>query len=594
MVVCTILATGCISTPPATAEPDNSSYYELMGFDVDVINREPRSDLSGKYADFLYSYKLALSGDFESAITNMQALLQKDPDSVYLKNELGALYLQKGDYEQALAVLNEAAQHNPVDPETLFLLGPAYHGLNRLPEAIKVYERLIAMPEGKANPEVFFILSKLYLDSGSAAEAKQHILEGTKSFPDNFGFSFILAEIYMQTKEYGLAEEAYKKTLRLEPYFFEARFALANLYRTTKRINDEINAYSDILSYDPENVPAMLGITLAYRDAKRFSAAHDVMGTLAVRSTSDSFVISDIYGIYIDKGKYVDALYLLDGILAVAPGNMDLRYMAAICEQNQGNLEGAVKHYALIDKESRYYVNAALQRVLLLNELGRNAESEKVLQQAMHDMPDNDELYYIAGLFAFEEKQYDKAVDYLEKAVNNNPKNIQYLLQLGMFLEKEGKQGEAIECMRRVLEQEPESAPALNYIGYTYADQGRNLDEAEKLILKAMEISPGDGYIVDSLGWVYYKKGQYGLALEYLTKALEMQDTDPVIYEHLGDVHIKLNQAEKAAEFYKEALKLDEAKERYEIVMNKLKAIEPNFEPNGQPQPGDKAAENSI
>lgn len=574
-MICAAFVCSCVASPQTvTAEHDNAAYYELLGFDVEMINKTPR-ELSGKYADFLYSYKSALSGNFDDAITNMQNLLAKEPNSIYLKNELGALYLQKGEYEKAVEILQEAAEHKPVDPETLFLLGPAYHGLNRTQDAISIYEKLIITPEGRKNPEVFFILSKLYLDSGNPAEAKERILQGTKAFPDNFGFSFILAEIYVQTKEYGKAEEAYKKTLRLEPYFFEARFALANLYREMKRMNDVITVYSDILAFDPENVPAMLGIALAYRDAKRDSAAHEVMGTLAVRSLSDTLVMSDIYGIYIDKGNYADALYLLEGILAVALHSTDLRYMAAICEQNHGNTDSALKHYALIDKDSRYYSNAAVQRALLLNQTGRAADAMPILQQAIEDVPDNDELYYIAGLFSYEQKAYPEAVAYLEKAVELSPENVQYLIQLGMFLEKTGHQDKAIEYMRRVLSHDPKSAPALNYIGYTYADQGRNLNEAEKLILQAMEISPGDGYIVDSLGWVYYKQGKYSLALEYLLKAQEMQPSDPVISEHLGDTYVKLNQTEKAALYYENALKLDADKERYDLVLKKLKEIKP-------------------
>lgn len=575
-MICAAFICSCVAAPQkVTAEPDNAAYYELLGYDVEIVNETPRK-LSGKYADFLYSYKSALSGNFDDAITDMQTLIGKDPDSIYLKNELGALYLQKGEYAKALAVLQSAAEHDPVDLETLFLLGSAYHGLNRIGEAINIYEKLITTPEGRNNQEVFFILAKLYLDSGNVADAKKCILQGAKAFPNNFGFYFILAEIYMQTKEYSKAEEAYKKTLRIEPYFFEARFALTNLYRETNRPNDVIAAYSDILAFDPENIPAMLGLTLAYRDANRHSAAHEIIGTLAVRSLSDTLVMSDIYGIYIDKGNYTDALYLLEGILSVVPHSTDLRYMAAICEQNQGNLEAALKHYALIDKYSRHYSSAVVQRALLLNQLGQTAEAMPVLLQAIDDMPDNDELYYITGLFFYEQKAYPEAVAFVENAVELSPDNIQYLISLGMFLEKIGAQDKAIEYMRHVLTLDPRSAPALNYIGYIYAEQGHNLDEAEKLILQAMEISPGDGYIVDSLGWVYYKQGKYSLALEYLLKAQAMQPSDPIISEHLADTYLKLNQREKAALFYEKALILDTEKERYDLVLKKLEAIKPN------------------
>ncbi|MBP1720094.1 MAG: Peptidoglycan-binding LysM, partial [Deltaproteobacteria bacterium] len=78
---------------------------------------------------------------------------------------------------------------------------------------------------------------------------------------------------------------------------------------------------------------------------------------------------------------------------------------------------------------------------------------------------------------------------------------------------------EGIRQMRRVLENNPDHAQALNYIGYTYAEKEISLDEAEALVKRALELKPDDGYITDSLGWVYFKKGQLDKAIAELEKA---------------------------------------------------------------------------
>ena len=87
---------------------------------------------------------------------------------------------------------------------------------------------------------------------------------------------------------------------------------------------------------------------------------------------------------------------------------------------------------------------------------------------------------------------------------------------------------------------------------------GENLDEAERLVKEALKYKPDDGYITDSLGWVYFQKGLYEKSLRYLNRAVELVPDDPVILEHLGDVHLKLSDKEKALEYYRRSLDLRE------------------------------------
>ena len=101
---------------------------------------------------------------------------------------------------------------------------------------------------------------------------------------------------------------------------------------------------------------------------------------------------------------------------------------------------------------------------------------------------------------------------------------------------------------------EPKNVNALNYLGYTYAEMGKNLDEAERLIKKALKEKPNDGYITDSLGWVYFKKGLYDQAVKYLEKAVSLVPNDPIILEHMGDAYFKVSEKGKALQFYKRSL----------------------------------------
>jgi tetratricopeptide (TPR) repeat protein len=108
--------------------------------------------------------------------------------------------------------------------------------------------------------------------------------------------------------------------------------------------------------------------------------------------------------------------------------------------------------------------------------------------------------------------------------------------------------------MKELIKINPEHADALNFVGYTYAEDGENLDEAEALVKKALALSPDKGYILDSLGWVYYQKGRYDEAITVLREAAEKQPGDPSIYEHLGDAYSAVGDNETALTYYRQGL----------------------------------------
>lgn len=126
---------------------------------------------------------------------------------------------------------------------------------------------------------------------------------------------------------------------------------------------------------------------------------------------------------------------------------------------------------------------------------------------------------------------------------------------MGVIYDRWNRKADCIEAIKTAVRLDPQNANALNYLGYTYADMDQNLDEAEHLIQEALKLRPGDGHIMDSLGWVCFKKGLYDKSLDILEKAVSIVPNDPSILEHLGDLHQKLSNDEKALEFYQQAVK---------------------------------------
>ena len=124
--------------------------------------------------------------------------------------------------------------------------------------------------------------------------------------------------------------------------------------------------------------------------------------------------------------------------------------------------------------------------------------------------------------------------------------------------------------MQDVLQINKNNAEALNFIGYSWADRGMNLDESEKLIKKALKLKPEDGYITDSLGWVYFKKGRIDKAISILEKAVLLAPKDSTIAEHLGDAYLKNNEYEHARQLFEKALELDPLKDHLKAKINEI------------------------
>ncbi len=159
----------------------------------------------------------------------------------------------------------------------------------------------------------------------------------------------------------------------------------------------------------------------------------------------------------------------------------------------------------------------------------------------------------------------------MTKVWKRHPEDADLLFRKGALLDKMGKKNEAIEVMRKILATDPKNANALNYIGYTYADQGINLVEARQMIKAALEIEPEDGYIMDSMAWVYYRMGQHKKALDIILEAVKRVPKDPVMQEHLGDIYLSLGKKAKAAEAYQKALEYEHSEP--EKIQEKLKGL---------------------
>jgi len=197
---------------------------------------------------------------------------------------------------------------------------------------------------------------------------------------------------------------------------------------------------------------------------------------------------------------------------------------------------------------------AMLHLAMLLSRQKKSDEAIEVVRRLRGESPGDVELMiFLAGQLEGA-KRYDEALAVASEATEKAPENTAAWFAFGVVQEKRGKLEQVIASMEKVIALDPKHAAALNYLGYTFADRNIRLPEAEQLVRRALEIRPDDGYFLDSLAWVHFRRGDFRRAEEELRRALKLVPDDPVILEHLGDVLQAQGRNDEAAALFEKAI----------------------------------------
>ncbi|HZD91724.1 MAG TPA: tetratricopeptide repeat protein [Pseudolabrys sp.] len=199
----------------------------------------------------------------------------------------------------------------------------------------------------------------------------------------------------------------------------------------------------------------------------------------------------------------------------------------------------ALKTYERISKDSPLYRNAAIQMAADLDALNRPQEAKKQLEGVLKKDPHDVEAIMALGNVLRGHKEFAKCADVYSKAIDTlkSPDKSNWVMFYfrGICYERSNQWPKAEADLQQALKLYPDQPHVLNYLGYSWIDKGIHLDEGMAMIKKAVQQRPDDGYIVDSLGWAYYKLGKYDEAVKQLQHAIELKPEDPTINDHLGD-----------------------------------------------------------
>ncbi len=210
----------------------------------------------------------------------------------------------------------------------------------------------------------------------------------------------------------------------------------------------------------------------------------------------------------------------------------------------------AIKAYERIPASSPLARSAQIQSAIDLDALDRTDEAKKRLDHVIAEHPKDTEALMALGNVERGRKQFSACADTYGKAIATvpNPEKSNWVMFYfrGICYERSDQWPSAEADMKKALELFPDQPLVLNYLGYSWVDKGMHLEQGMDMIRKAVEQRPDDGYIVDSLGWAYFRTGNYDEAVKNLERAVLLKPDDPTINDHLGDAYWRVGRTLEA------------------------------------------------
>lgn len=448
------------------------------------------------------AFAAALSnGDEASANALGERLLARDPNNNLARLAIAVHDIEQGQFAGARAHLASADVNRARDVTTTLLAAWCYAGQSDLHHALDTLDRIhdhsiLAFRDYHAG-----LIAALL---GNPAEAERRL----KSAYDND-----------------------KNSLRFADAYARVLAAKGDVAGATKVYED----FSTLIPHHPL-------IERALADLKKNHALEPL-----VRSAKEG-AAEALYGLGSAgsrQGDELPALVYLRLSLYLRPSNdLTAVTLASLFEQlKQG--DQAMAAYQLVPSSSPLKIGADIQVALELDSMGKNDEARRRLTEIVATRPhDVEALSALAELQRSAKKYVEAAATYDQAiAAVGIPQRDNWTLFYfrGICYERSKQWPKAEADFKEALELYPDQPLVLNYLGYSWVDQGLNLEEAFKMLRKAVELRPNDGYIVDSLGWAHFKLGQYAEATNTLEKAINLKPADPVLNDHLGDAYWRVN-----------------------------------------------------
>jgi tetratricopeptide (TPR) repeat protein len=475
------------------------------------------------------------------------------PDKRY-KHVHAAYLLESGQQDAAIKEFERLAREDSRDRDARARLVSAYLVAGKFADAEKALSSTL-----KRNPKDVSALlqrSVILLRARRLEDARKDLADVLRTQPDSAEAHYILAQVYGARKEAQLRRQELGEAIRLRPGFLAARIELSQALLAAEAAKTAL----EIMDAAPENqhgTPSAIiqrnWVLYQLRDQAGFSKG--VAQALAAGKTPDALIQDGFLKLW--KREYVAARSSLEDVLKQRPD--DLNTLSALMEsysaqkQVPAGLKRLREHAAQMPKSVS--VQNYLGEVLLAN--GSRPEAREAFGRARAADPGSGAADIGLAKVNAAEGKFDEARKTLYSALSKDGNQSQTRLLLALIETKLGNQPAAIEQYRKVLETEPQSPLALNNLAYLLAGDNSRLDEALKYAQQVQELQPNNPGIEDTIGWIMYRKGLYGSAVQHLKGAVSRNGNAALYKYHLAMAYAKSGNRKLGQETLEAAFKLN-------------------------------------
>jgi tetratricopeptide (TPR) repeat protein len=519
--------------------------------------------------DYLVSEYFQNKNQHLKAIGPLEKAAEKDPESSELRLSLAETYLKLGKVHEGVESAKKAVELDPENREALLMLINLNLTAKKYESARELLDKLL-----KKNPldeEALLLHVLVDVEDQKNARAHQDLLAYLKRDPASANGYFYLGRLEQSMGNTKKAIAAFERAMELRPSFVQAATYLAFLLENGGNKQRALELYRWLA--DETDEPAFhKKLGTFYLENKEYEKALSAFKTIESKEPEDLNNTVKVALILIELKQFKEAAAKLKGLLKQSPDSDNIRfYLAALYEQ-LGEYKNAIDNYKKVPRGSKLYMEAVKGSLFSLKQLKKTTDVLETVNKALKDTDGSKELresVFEMGVQVFSDvsktekdlKALKEAENLLENGLTEFPDSARLLYLKATLLERKEQSDEAIKIMEQILKKSPDHVGALNFVGYTLADKEKDLARAERYIRKAIKLRPKDPYIMDSLGWVLFKRGRLQEAHKTLTLALSMKPDESIIADHLGDVLVKLGQLDEAKQYYEKAIELGPEKE---------------------------------
>ncbi|MCL4532898.1 MAG: tetratricopeptide repeat protein [Deltaproteobacteria bacterium] len=484
-------------------------------------------------------------GNYGSAVK----YFKREPSSYFQKPYLNyitaLLYFKQSKYKKALKYIdtalkllyksNGSGKLSSANINYLILKAKIEAGGDNMKGAVTILKSIL-----NKNPyslKTLLFIANIYIYENNLKTAVFYLNAAKMQHPGNIDSYYLLSKIYSVLNEKNNAEKNLISLIGIDPYFKKAYFRLAALYILDGKIKKAAGIFDKYLKIDPYSKTALYQSAILEYTQKEYSKARkrfldfidvsaDKKNNFRLKNNAYFFI-----GIsYILEKKYKKGLSFL-GMLK--PGR---HYIDAKLE----TMEIYISRYKKTNKTKyKKYIISTISKMLNDIKIKKNLK-----------------FYYFSAIALSEMKDYNLAELVIKKGLFKFKNNTALLYELGSVYHYLKADRKAAAVMKKILKINPYDASALNYLGYYLAVKNKDIKTAEKLIKKALSYDKGSPFIIDSLGFVYYREGKYDKALKLFKTALKRLGKSPTVLKHTGMDYLKLKNYKKAIEYFNKSYKM--------------------------------------